>query len=90
MEEDTAAYFHGLFWRLLLLSERAVRGAMLPAVLGRLGLLLTVVTLELWPEEPWLSRPVEKKPQRSEVVCVMEHKDTQMICCPSLALQLSL
>lgn len=70
MEEDTAAYFHGLFWRLLLLSERVVRDPMLAAVLERLGLLLMAVALESRPEEPWLRRPVEKKKnQKDEKLC---------------------
>lgn len=54
VEGDTAAYFHGLFWRLLLLSMRD------PAVLGRLGLLRAVVALESRPEEPRLRRPEGK------------------------------
>lgn len=54
VEGDTAAYFHGLFWMLLLLSMRD------PAVLGRLGLLRAVVALESRPEEPRLRRPEGK------------------------------
>lgn len=66
MQGDAAAYFHGLFWRLLLLSERVVRDPTLAAVVGRLGLLLTVIALESRPEEPRLRRPGKKK-KRSEI-----------------------
>lgn len=58
-----------------MLKERVVRDPTVPAALERLGLLLTVVTLESRPEEPWLRRPGEKV-KRAEVVCVMEHEDT--------------
>lgn len=70
VNEDTAAYFQGLCWMLLLLSERALRDPAVPAVLGRLETLLAVVTVELRPEEPRLSRPGEKThPKIRNCVC---------------------